>query len=70
MLELWRLGVDPATRQPQLGFDLRTGTDGPVTTGHADGLITLDTTEAEPAHLEAMSTPTVTPKTDVVSSIL
>ncbi|WP_420451680.1 putative zinc-binding metallopeptidase [Ilumatobacter sp.] len=51
--QLWILGIDPATREPQLRFDLRAGTEAePVTTGHADGLITLDTAEAEPSHLQ------------------
>lgn len=50
---LHRLGIDVSTSNPALRFDLRPSTDAePVTTGHADGLITLDTAEAEPAHRE------------------
>lgn len=57
MRQLRRHGLDPAGRAPQLRFDLRAGTpDLPVTTGHQDGLITLDTAEADPAHREEIRT--------------
>ena len=55
--QLRLLGIDWTARSPELRFDLRAGTEEePVTTGHADGLITLDTAEAEPAHLEEVRT--------------
>lgn len=51
--QLHLLGVDPARRSPALRFDLRFGTeDEPVVTGHADGVITLNTAEADPAERE------------------
>jgi hypothetical protein len=37
-----------------LGFDLLSSAGGPVTTGHADGLITLDLAEGDDAHREAV----------------
>ena len=37
-----------------LAFDLLSSRDNPVTTGHADGLITLDLAEGDDAHREAM----------------
>jgi hypothetical protein len=37
-----------------LAFDLLSGERGPVTTGHADGVITLDLNETDPAHRERM----------------
>lgn len=37
-----------------LAFDMLSSADGPVTTGHADGVITLDLAEADPAHREQM----------------
>lgn len=49
------LGVDVTARSPQLQFELSAGTDdNPVITGHEDGLITLDTNEADPAHREEL----------------
>lgn len=54
--QLVRFDVD-LTRAPSLRFDLRDGTvEGPVTIGHRDGVITLDTAEADPAHLEQVRT--------------
>src|SRR5665213_2614168 len=41
-------------REGGLAFDLLSSAGGPVTTGHADGLITLDLDEADPAHRERM----------------
>jgi hypothetical protein len=35
-----------------LAFDFLSSVDGPVTTGHADGVITLDLAEADPVHRE------------------
>jgi hypothetical protein len=37
-----------------LGFDLLSSEHAPVTTGHADGIITLDLDETDPAHRERM----------------
>ena len=37
-----------------LAFDFLSSAQGPVTTGHADGVITLDLAEADPAAREAM----------------
>ncbi len=37
-----------------LAFDLLSSERGPVTTGHADGVITLDLSETDPAHRERM----------------
>jgi hypothetical protein len=37
-----------------LAFDLLSSERGPVTTGHADGVITLDLDETDPAHRERM----------------
>jgi len=37
-----------------LGFDLLAGGSGPVTTGHDNGLITIDLTESDDAHREQM----------------
>ncbi len=47
----WLLALDlDLTGPPALAFDLRHGAPGqPVTTGHRDGVITLDTAEADPA---------------------
>jgi hypothetical protein len=54
--QLIQLGVD-LERDPPLGFELRQGTDAePVTIGHADGLITLDTAEGDPTELATVRT--------------
>ncbi|MGE3621243.1 MAG: putative zinc-binding metallopeptidase [Acidimicrobiia bacterium] len=54
--QLVGFGVD-LDRPPVLRFDLRAGSpEAPVTIGHDDGLITLDTAEADPSHLEAVRT--------------
>ncbi len=51
--QLFRHGIDPTRRVPHLRFDLRASTPAmPVTTGHENGMITLDTAEAEPTTLE------------------
>ena len=42
-------GVDP---QKGLAFDLLSSRDQPVTTGHADGVITIDLAESDDAHRE------------------
>lgn len=39
-----------------LGFDMRSSTPGPVVTGHAFGIVTIDLTEADPAYREWMRT--------------
>jgi hypothetical protein len=50
-------GIDPAGRSPQLQFDMRQSSPGaPVTIGHAYGLVTIDTAEADPARREAVRT--------------
>ena len=42
---------------PLLRFDLRDGSvEGPITIGHQDGVITLDTAEADPARREQVRT--------------
>jgi len=50
-LHALKLPIVPQTENPAgLGFALRRGTaEAPVITGHADGLITLDLNEADPA---------------------
>lgn len=50
------LPIIPQSQRPGgLGFALRRGTDeAPVITGHADGLITLDLNEADPAQRTAI----------------
>jgi hypothetical protein len=57
LFELADLGL-PITghdRQPEgLAFDLLSSTGEAVTTGHADGLITLDLAEVDPTHREKM----------------
>ena len=51
--QLNRLDLNPATANPPLRYELRHGTDErPVIIGHADGLITLDTAEGDPAQVE------------------
>jgi hypothetical protein len=59
LFELLEIGlpVDDFRRQAGgLCFDMLSGSMGPVTTGHADGVITLDLDEADPAHRERMRT--------------
>ena len=51
LFELAELGLDPG---PELRFDLLSSAHEPVTTGHADGLVTLDLAESGDAHREAM----------------
>jgi len=50
------LPVTPRSAKHPMGlaFDLLSSRDTPVTTGHADGLITLDLAEGDDAHREAM----------------
>ena len=48
LLDLGLPGVDPE----QLGFDLLSSESEPVTTGHADGLITVDLAESDDARRE------------------
>ncbi|MCB0914712.1 MAG: putative zinc-binding metallopeptidase [Actinobacteria bacterium] len=51
--QLALVGLDPGTADPPLRFALHHGTDDdPVTIGHADGLVTLDTGEADAAQRE------------------
>ena len=45
--------LDPATGVG-LAFDLLSSRDAPVTTGHADGLVTLDLAEVDDAHRTSM----------------
>jgi hypothetical protein len=55
LFELGELGVPVPSwqdREGGLAFDLLSSAQGPVTTGHADGLITLDLAEADDAHRE------------------
>ncbi|MEZ5159262.1 MAG: putative zinc-binding metallopeptidase [Candidatus Nanopelagicales bacterium] len=55
--QLRLIDVDPDFADPPLRFDLRQGTaDSPVTIGHADGLVTLDTAEADPSRREEVRT--------------
>jgi hypothetical protein len=56
MFELGELGLPVATwreRPGGLGFDLLSSAEQPVTTGHSNGIITLDLAESEDAHREA-----------------
>ncbi len=48
------LPVEADEQFPALEFDLLSSTDGPVTTGHADGVITLDLAEGDDGHRETM----------------
>ncbi len=50
LFELGELGLSP----DGLVFDLLSSETEPVTTGHADGLVTLDLAEADDAHREEM----------------
>ncbi len=52
------LGLPVVSREDDpergLAFDLLSSTDGPVTTGHADGVISLDLAEGDDGHRETM----------------
>ncbi len=53
MSELIRLDVAPDRPReaaPRLTFDLLSSRDGPVSTGHHDGVVTIDLAEADDAH--------------------
>jgi hypothetical protein len=57
LFELGELGLPVESwreREGGLAFDLLSGDRGPVTTGHADGVVTLDVAESDDAHREAM----------------
>jgi hypothetical protein len=57
LFELGELGLPVegfAEREGGLAFDLLSSASTAVTTGHADGVITLDLAEADPAHRERM----------------
>ncbi|MCW3041789.1 MAG: hypothetical protein JWM31_3694 [Solirubrobacterales bacterium] len=59
LFELLELGLPVdgfREKEGGLAFDLLSSAAGPVTTGHADGVITLDLAEADPAHRERMRT--------------
>lgn len=50
--QLFSLGLDPAQLHPDLRFEMLESTaDEAVTTGHADGVITLDVAEGDPVRL-------------------
>jgi hypothetical protein len=51
LFELGELGLPVGA---ELRFDLLSSARGPVTTGHADGLVTLDLAESDDAHRERM----------------
>lgn len=57
MFELGELGLPIRSRQEDpaagLAFDLLSNRNGPVTTGHADGVITIDLSESDDARREA-----------------
>ncbi len=64
--QLHRLGIQPSGIEPRLLFALEEGTaNSPVTTGHSNGLITLDVSEGDAEHLQRiqdqMSEPYRTP---------
>jgi hypothetical protein len=55
VFELLELGLPVQgyrEREGGLAFDLLSSASGPVTTGHADGVVTLDLAEADPVHRE------------------
>lgn len=57
LFELGELGLPVAGREERgggLAFDLLSSAQAPVTTGHADGVITLDLAESRDAHRERM----------------
>ena len=59
LFELAELGLAVESRRERedgLAFDLLSSSEGPVTTGHADGLITIDLAEADPARRERRRT--------------
>jgi hypothetical protein len=55
-LDALGLPTTPRTEDPEhgLAFDLLSSASGPVITGHADGVITLDLAEGKDSHREAM----------------
>src|SRR5882757_5514260 len=55
-LDTLGLRTTPRTEDPDhgLAFDLLSSTDGPVTTGHDHGVITIDLAEGEDQHREAI----------------
>lgn len=55
VFQLDELGLaHPSAGPGRLAFDLLSSRDAPVTTGHADGVITLDLAEGDDAHREAL----------------
>lgn len=57
VFELFELGLPVRSfreHEGGLGFDMRSSTPGPVVTGHADGIVTIDLTEADPAYRQWM----------------
>lgn len=55
VFQLDELGLPhPPSGPGRLAFDLLSSRDAPVTTGHADGVITLDLAEGDDAHREAL----------------
>jgi hypothetical protein len=55
LMQLMELGF-PGLHRGSLAFDLLSSADGPVTTGHADGVITIDLAESDDARREARRT--------------
>lgn len=53
VFQLDQLGL-PYTGSPELVFDLLSSTTGPVTTGHADGVVTIDLAEGADPHREGL----------------
>jgi hypothetical protein len=53
VFQLDQLGL-PRTGTPDLVFDLLSSSAGPVTTGHADGVVTIDLAEGADPHREAL----------------
>jgi len=51
LVQLMELGL-PGIRQGSLAFDLLSSAQQPVTTGHADGVITIDLAESDDARRE------------------
>jgi len=49
-----RLPVGEDVTVPPLAFDLLSSVDGPVVTGHVDGVITIDLAEGDDGHREAL----------------
>jgi hypothetical protein len=52
LVQLMELGL-PGIREGSLAFDLLSSAERPVTTGHADGVITIDLAESDDARREA-----------------